>query len=234
MMMIQKILYFPGNLSPAQILTHLNRRLPTDEREVFRLWPEIRPQFSLERTPTRDKNDLRAFLVRAEIPEAVFQTALPGYSPGDARFIFTGSILEFGWETVPREADIAFLYAEYRDGDLHSVLMFDGAIRRYTMRNQLTPNINRRFTRFVILYPDIISFIEEANSNFPRQCYVISRVIERVAGKSDALQTIAKLNGVWLNVMDDYITLMEKIAGKEIVLSHGRFQLEPITWPIVR
>ncbi len=233
-MKIQKIIHFPSGISQGEVLEALRRDLPGDEKELFCKWEGINPVFSVDRAATRDRDTQKAYLVCAEIDNHLLESKLPGFSTEDTRFIFIGSVLEHGWETVPRDEDVAYLYGEYRDGDLKSVLKYDGKIRRYAMRNQLMPNINRRFTRFVILFPDLISFIEEGNSNFPRQCYVINQIATRVAGRIDDIHTLARLNNVTLNEMDDYITLMEKIAGKEIILSQGRFQMEPLHWPILR
>jgi len=233
-MKIQKIVYLPREILESEIVTTINHDLPGNEKELFCKWPGINPVFTAARAASRDSGMHHAWLIYAEIDEHLFEMTLPGFSADDARFIFIGSVLEHGWETVPRDEDVAYLYGEYRDGDLKSVLKYDGKIRRYTMRNHLMPNINRRFTRFVILFPDLISFIEEGNSNFPRQCYVVSQVAARIAGSAADIHTIARLNNVPLNEMDDYIALMEKIAGKEIVLPQGRFQMEPLHWPILR
>ena len=232
-MRIQKIFYFPIDSTPEEFRYWLEHSLVSEKEELFGKWKDLPVEFFPERTPSRDRSEEAAYLVRADVPDEVFSSLLPGFSEADARFVFIGSLLEHGWETVPREEDVAFLYGEYVDGDLQSMLKFDGEIRRYTMRSQLMPNINRRFTRFVVLFPDIISYIQEANSNFPRQCYVVSQVVTRVAGKMDDVETLATLNGVRLERMEDYISLMEKIAGKEVVLSHGRFRMEPVSWPIL-
>ncbi|RMI02450.1 MAG: hypothetical protein D6681_10365 [Calditrichaeota bacterium] len=229
---IQKMLFFPPGTESGEVLRRLSKELPTDAGELFVRWPELHPRFTAERAALRDDRERWAYRIIAEIPQTLLTNALPNFSPGEARFVFLGSALEFGWEPVPRREDIAYLHGEYIDGDLHSVLKFDRGIRRYTMRNQLLPNINRRFTRFVVLYPDIIGYIAEANANFSRQCYVISRVVQRVAGRMDDVETLARLNGVELNELADYLQLMEKVAGGKIVLSHGTFALDPIEWPV--
>ncbi len=233
-MKIQKIVYLSKEIPKSEIIATITRELPVDEKELFFKWPGMNPDFTALRAASRDSDAQHAWLVYAEIEEANFETILPDFSREDAHFIFIGSVLEHGWETVPLDKNVAYLYGEYRDGDLKSVLKYDGKIRRYTMRNHLMPNINRRFRRFVILFPDLISFIEEGNSNFPRQCYVISQVAARIAGRVDDIDTIARLNNVSLHTPDDYITLMEKIAGNKIRLSHGIFQMEPLHWPILR
>lgn len=231
-MEIQKIIHLPAGWNAQEVHQWFDEHLFGTKDELFAKWEGLSGSVSFQRVPARDSGSQSAYWVKVEIAEDVFTSLLPGFSAEDARFIFIGSLLEHGWETVPKAEDIAYLYGEYVDGDLHSALKFDGKIRRYQMRTQLMPNINRRFTRFVVLYPDIVSYIQEANSNFPRQCYVLSRVITRIAGKMNDIETIARLNGVTLNDMEDYITLMEKIAGKQVTLSHGTFQLDPILMPI--
>ncbi len=231
-MEIQKIIHLPAGWNPGQVRQWFDDHLLEQKDELFAKWEGLSGSVTFQRVPVRDAGQQSAYWVKVKISEDVFTSLLPGFSAEDTRFIFIGSLLEHGWETVPKAEDIAYLYGEYVDGDLHSALKFDGKIRRYQMRTQLMPNINRRFTRFVVLYPDIVSYIQEANSNFPRQCYVLSRVITRIASKMEDIQTIARLNGVALNDMEDYITLMEKIAGKQVTLSHGIFQLEPILMPI--
>ncbi|GEM_PF-6259590 len=232
-MEIQKIILLPAGWKAEQVHQWFNEHLFAADNELFAKWEGLSGSVSFRRVPGRDTGAQSAYWVKVMIGEDVFPSLLSGFSAEDARFIFIGSLLEHGWETVPKKEDIAYLYGEYVDGDLHSALKFDGKIRRYQMRTQLMPNINRRFTRFVVLYPDIVSYIQEANSNFPRQCYVLSRVITRIAGRMDDIDTIARLNGVALNDMEDYITLMEKIAGKQVTLSHGTFQLDPILMPVI-
>ncbi len=229
-MKIQKMVFRPQYLSAQEILTTADQALGT-ETELFTQWPAVNPVFTCEKAPNRDAAGGYAYRLEAAIPAETFNTLLPGFLSADARVIFIGSALETGWDVVPEEDEVAYLYAKFQNGELKSVCKFWGEVRHYETRGQLLPNLVR-FKRIVVLTPDILPFMEEAFSVFSQRCYVIGDVARRVAGKFDDLNELARLNGVTLSGMAAHITLMEKLTAEEAVLRAGRFRLDPVFWPI--
>lgn len=229
-MKIQKIIYLDKKLPVDEGLKKLISDYQQEIR-LFRQWQGLNPQYFIERAASRDQNLNFAYRLEAYFPDTHFETMIPDFKAKDAKTIFIGTALEFGWDPVPTRDEIAYLYAEFSGRELKSVFKFYGSIRHYNLRSQLMPNLVR-CTRVVVLGPEIIPLFEEIYTIFPQRCYVLSNVIERVAGKIEDIETIAALNGIEINQWEDYIRFMEKVAGNKIILSHGTFQLDPIIWPV--
>ncbi len=228
-MRIQKFIFAPEHLAPPEVIERLSTVF-AEELQLFAQWEPLSPVFSVEEAPTRAQAGSWAYRLEASLRDEDFETLMPGFPARDAQTIFVGTALEHGWDVVPRQDEIAYLHGQLEAGELRSVFRFYGNIRHYTTRSQLMPNLVR-CKRIVVFSRELIPLLQEAFTIFPQRCYVVSDVLRRVAGHVDDVETLARLNGIVLHELEDYIHLLVKIAGNTVTLSSGAYRLDPISWP---
>ncbi|RMG68511.1 MAG: hypothetical protein D6715_02050 [Calditrichaeota bacterium] len=182
--------------------------------------------------PYRSDAGRQAFILRLELSETVIGRMFPDLDSAAARWLALETLAGRGWEAVPQPDQVCYLHAELRRGELESWLLADLGFRHYRMRNQLLPNITRHYSRFIVAYPDVLAHLAESFSAFPGRCYVLTKVVQRMAGRAISLKSLAEQNNLDLETPEQVPRVLQALAGRQILLAGKALHLEPVDWPV--
>ena len=187
--------------------------------ELFKDWQELSYEFE-----TKELDNCLSIEVRIE----GFDTLIGIFSSKDeAKGAFLSLAEELGWEKVPES--FVYYHAIFDGNKVLAGIKVDGKVSIY---DQLTlENMIRELAlrdRIVVYSMDVITYIKDIYPEVDRKVYSISKFIAQQGINPPELETLAKLHGVELNSLEDFLNFIESLAKGSVKLE---VKLPPLDAP---